>query len=213
MGRGAGRPARTRETSIERGAGRVACAVLEYGEMLPSQFLRSPFVRIPFLAFAVFSSVATTDTSSPDSTPGWTLRDQTSDQTLALGSGETAIRTIAFDATRDVTLAAVVRSASTEAERIDISIRACAASGLFEQTRPAEWHRLESLTGAPSPGFSSDIRIEGPCSRSSGTVELRITNLGPSKTSLVWRAEAATFGPTDEMKVPSGAFVHVRVGP
>jgi hypothetical protein len=175
--------------------------------MTLGQLFRSPFVRVPFLAFAVFSSVAT-------SAPSWSLEDATPKERIELQAGQSVERKVAYDASEDHVRLRVVleRFSSTSGATLRITGEECHLSGLYEQRPGGEWFNLDASTTDEIPS-SPSLSLDGSCkSLKSGTLVLRIENVGA--TGVAFDAhQVASIGYDGTDETPSGAFVHVTVLP
>jgi hypothetical protein len=178
-----------------------------------AQLFRSPFVRIPFLGFAIFSSVAT-------SQPAWSVDDQTPEehiaiaagQSVAIAAGQSVDRRFAYDAS-DTNLKVKLHlddfsSPSSASRSLKIVGEECGFKGVYEKRSGEDWKNVDPPQAYVQSG--ADLTLENTCLAKSGTLALRIENVGAGDIAFDLHAEASLSGNGDE---PPGAFAHIEVLP
>lgn len=175
--------------------------------MVLSQLFRSPFVRLPFLGFAVVATVATT---APD---GWFLDDSTPVESIELARGASVERTIAYEASeRSVQLTVDLGATSTTTGKLRVVAASCGIDESVEQREPQRWRSIDG-SGSASPSWTVTPRLLGWCSGATGTVTVRIENLGADPIVVHATMTVTISGPGNDSLPPKDAFIHVRLVP
>jgi hypothetical protein len=162
-----------------------------------STALRSPLFRVPFLAFAIFSSVAT---SNPDHHLLYAHPDPI-DEDITLAPGASITRKIEYSANDVVSFEAELNGAASpgallriESTNIsaetspDASVGASRRNDCNEQWRfrmeRSRWLAIQPDGSVSSPTVDNLVHIGGDCGTETGTLTFKVENEGASEIRL-----------------------------
>lgn len=206
--------------------------------MTLSSLFRSPYFRVPFLAFAVISTVATSQAE-------WTLDSTPVDEDITVAPKSTFEKKVQYEASQNVGLNTDLTGKGTEGARVQVQYEDSSSASPDRNDRPQEGAPVidASADGGADAGvvygcdgkwryewagkqwrpMADDGRLldtyaEGTmfpatsCDTKTGTVTIKITNESDSELKLHLKARVK-IGDVGDSDPPSGAFVRGKVDP